>query len=357
MLCVSEKKPGIFVVSHDNLKWLSTLPNVPKFDLFVVDESSKFRGWSTLRSKAARHLAARIPQRLLLTGTPCPNSPAEIFPQQVILDLGKTLGTTITKFRERYCKPGGFENREWVFRDSLKDQLYAEVEPYYLHQSAAEYLSIPAYRENIVRLDLPPTAKTMYKRMEEDLVALLKSGPLLAMGGSDRYRLTRQIASGTIYTSHPQFEQVHKEKVIALHDLLDEIGAPTIVAYQFNCERQVLQAAFPKSEAIYGQITPRETQQIIRRFTTGQTRLVFVQSQAVSHGIDGLQSACSDVVWYTLPDSGETYEQLIARVYRAGQTKTVCIHHLLATGTIDVQIYRLLKNKSLNQRNLLEALT
>ena len=346
---------AIFVISHDNLHWLSKLKTTP-FDCMLIDESSKFKSWSSLRSKSARHLSARTKYRLLLTGTPTPNCPSEIFPQQVFLDRGATLGNTLTKFRDRFCVRGGFENREFVFLPQKAAELQSAISPYYLRQSALDHLDIPAIRSNLVRLTLPPATKTLYASMAKSLISELSSGPLLAMTGSDRYRMCKQLASGCVYTDYPSHELVHTEKIEALKDLFQEIGPkPVIVSYQYKCELAELQKVFPKSFTINGDVTPAQSQRVIQQFQQANLPM-FVQSASVSHGIDGLQKTCSDLVFFSLPDSGEVHEQLIARLYRSGQTQSVCIHYLLATGTIDVAVYRLLQEKKFNQESLLASL-
>jgi SNF2 family DNA or RNA helicase len=49
-------------------------------------------------------------------------------------------------------------------------------------------------------------------------------------------------------------------------------------------------------------------------------------------------------------------EQFIKRVHRLGQTKRVMVHPLIATGTIDEGVLKVLKSKDKSQRALMKAL-
>jgi SNF2 family DNA or RNA helicase len=61
------------------------------------------------------------------------------------------------------------------------------------------------------------------------------------------------------------------------------------------------------------------------------------------------------IVWFGLPFSLDLYEQANARLDRSGQTSEVVVHHLVAMGTIDERIMRVLSTKGNMQQALLDA--
>lgn len=75
----------------------------------------------------------------------------------------------------------------------------------------------------------------------------------------------------------------------------------------------------------------------------------------VVHGVDGLQLGGNVAVWFGLPFSLDLYEQANARLHRSGQTKSVTVHHLVATNTIDERIMAVLATKGDMQQALLDA--
>lgn len=363
---------GITVVTHACLSWLAPPTKIlrkprKQFDMLVIDEGSKFRDWSAKRVAAGLRIALRSKYRLLLTGTPCPNHTGEIFAQQALIDKGLTLGKTIGGFRDRFMFQGEYPN-EWYFRDEKQAELQQLISPYYLHQSADLLLGLPDIVHQQIKIKLPPAVHREYKRMEAELIAELKQTTLLAFSGSDRYRLCRQLASGMVYDQHDtaaslllgkKHHVAHTEKLEAIHDLLPETDGPVMIAYQFTSEREELLKSFAayRPQVICGGTSQAESKAAIKSVQDGTTKILLVQSQSVSHGIDGLQHGCNILVWFTLPDSGEVYEQLIARLHRSGQTKPVIVYYPLAVGTIDVAMLRMLQQKQANQENLLRGLS
>lgn len=62
------------------------------------------------------------------------------------------------------------------------------------------------------------------------------------------------------------------------------------------------------------------------------------------------------IVWYGLTWSLELYQQANARLFRQGQQKAVIIHHLIAEGTVDMDVIASLKSKDMSQERLMSAL-
>ena len=93
----------------------------------------------------------------------------------------------------------------------------------------------------------------------------------------------------------------------------------------------------------------------IDRWCAGRLPMLAVHARSVGHGIN-LQSGGRRVVWLSLPDSGEIYAQLNARLWRSGQQSTVFVHRILAANTIDMAIRGLVNKKCLTEKKLLEAM-
>ena len=61
-------------------------------------------------------------------------------------------------------------------------------------------------------------------------------------------------------------------------------------------------------------------------------------------------------MWFSLIYSLELYQQTNARLLRQGQKENVVIYHLVARGTIDEEVMRILKEKEKKQSDLIDAL-
>lgn len=348
---------GIYLITHDMLAWLNKTKHDP-FDMFVADESSKLRNWSAKRTKAARKVALRSEHRLVMTGSPHPNCVSEWFSQQFILDRGKTLGQHISRFREQYMHKGGYENREWIFDMENLSKFQASIEPWITRQDSSVVEGFPKVVYNTIDIALPDQAFRAYKEIEKDLYTELTETPLLALSGSARYNICRQMASGSCYipgTKEPTL--VHEAKLEAIEDLRDELppDAQLLVAYQYEHEYLSLTKRFPKALCIKGGTSMTETNRAIVMWQLGLCPMLIAQSQSISHGINGLQFGGNNVVFYTTPDQPDAFEQLIARLARSGQPNDVVFVHLLqAIRTIDRAVLRRLQTKCALQTAVLD---
>lgn len=332
-------KTGAFLLSHNLVAWLAKL-KPPGFDMFVIDESSKMRNWSAQISKASRALSRKARYRLLLTGSPAPNTPNELFPQVFLADPNTPLGKNVTDYRQRFTRRGGFNDHEHIFIADLLPALQRITDPWITRQSNTILTGFPKTLVNTVPVTLPPAAMKVYKEIEDQLYTALTGDPLFV---ETSYLMCRQMASGTFYDNDHKPQTLHTAKLDTLVDLVDEIDDRVIIAYQFKHELLALQKAFP------GAITTKE----LNKFSTA--RVLLAQSQSISHGVDGLQEHSHTLIFYTLTDSPEVFEQLIARLARSGQkSPTVIVHILSAISTVDRLVQMRLDRKNTLQATMLE---
>jgi SNF2 family DNA or RNA helicase len=87
----------------------------------------------------------------------------------------------------------------------------------------------------------------------------------------------------------------------------------------------------------------------LERWQRGDATILGVQIQSGGVGID-CSRACY-AFYYSLTFSLGDYEQSLARLRRPGQTRCVRYYHLVATGTVDEQVYAALRAR----RNVIEA--
>lgn len=350
-----ERPADLYLMNVDNVRWLDKLSGW-QFDLLIVDESTKFKNWSAQCTKALRRIIRSIPRRITLTGTPVPNNLVDLFPQHFILDQGKTLGSTIGRFRSQWCRPCGFEGRNWEVVPALAEPLLNLVSPWYLRQEALDHLDMPQVLSNEIIVELPKAARELYDKIEKEMVAEFKEMDVYTLTAGGKYNLCRQIASGSLYGEDRQIVEVHDAKLDALVDLVDELnGKSLLIGYCFKHELAKIRKRFPKIAEVSGDTSANESVKTLRGFSDGSIRLLAAQCQAMSHGVDGLQKHCADVCWFSPTDQPEIRQQFEARVYRQGVgSQNVRFHYLLADKTVDLKIKRVLDRKDATQRDILE---
>ncbi len=361
----------LYMINPEALPWLA-MQQLPAFDLVVFDESPKFKTWGAKRTKAAKALIKAIPRRVILTGTPAPNSLADLFAQIYMLDDGATLGKTITFFRSRFMQQGGYLGREWLIREGVTGDIEKAIAPLVLRLAAEDHLDMPRLLKHEVWVDLPAEIAKAYKQVERELFAALANGETLtASGAGAKHVLCRGIANGGAYVDDGDGTErrpihVHDAKIEAVADIVDELGGkPVLVAYQFDHDLARLRRHFPRAPLIKGKGSRRggekgptdaECNQIVADWNAGKIHVLLCQPQAMSHGLNMQSGPGRDVVWIGPSDSPEIDDQLNRRIYRQGVGSQVRIHYVMARNTVDVASWQRLQDKGANQKSLLDAL-
>lgn len=349
----------IYLINPEGIPWLQNyyLKRDIPFDNLVVDESSKFKTWGAKRTKALRKLLPQFDKRLALTGTPCPNSLMDLFSQVFIVDQGDTLGTGITKFKNRWFYRGGFGGYKYFPMEGAQKNIERLIEPCCLTLRAEDHLDLPALVFNDVWVDLPPTIQKRYKQLEREMFLELDQGELTPVNAGSKYVLCKQVCNGGVYDEAREVEHIHKVKTEATLEIMEELqGKPVLIAYQFKHDLDRLEGAIPGLPSINGQTGGEEANNRILRWNRGELQALAVQCQALSHGVNMQAGPGRDVIWYGLTDNLEIYLQLNARIYRQGVEGQVRIHRILARNTVDEAIRERIKTKDMGQLALLNAL-
>ena len=158
------------------------------------------------------------------------------------------------------------------------------------------------------------------------------------------------MANGAVYGATHSVTVIHDEKIDALEELIeDNAGKPIMVFYNYKHDYDRLMERLSK-------YNPRalNTDQDIDDWNAGRIAVLLAHPASMGHGLN-LQAGGNIIVWFGLTWSLELYQQANARLYRQGQQQAVIIHHLVAENTVDEDVLRALKNKSVNQDELIAA--
>ncbi len=328
-----------------------------RWDTIVVDESTKFKNWTAKRMKCLRKMLPNFLKRVILTGTPAPNSLADLHSQVYILDDGASLGRNVTVFRARYMQKGGWQGRQWQLRSEMTGTLNEAIAPMVLRMDAESNLDMPELVVNDMYCELPPKCLTGYRQLKRELLAQLETGDILAVNAASAYIKMRQYANGQIYDADRNVHFVHSAKVDMLCDLVEELaGKPVLVFYQFQHDADAISKKFPNAPVISGKTKPQDLTKILEDWNAGRTHVLLAQNQTVCHGLN-MQGSGTDIVYFGLGDSLEVYDQSYRRIYRQGvKGNQVRIHRLLCRNTVDEIIRDRLKSKDQSQQAFFKAL-
>ena len=354
----------IFLLNYDGLKWFSQRAeefgdDFP-FDMLVLDESTAVKDTTTRRFRFLKKLVTKFDRRVILTGTPAPNSMLDVYGQMFILDQGASLGRTMTAHRNLFWAADPQNAFGWILKPGAKDAIIERTAPSVKRMSAAMYLELPEMIVQDIIVELPDRARKLYDDVEKHFFSMLDDGVLEAANAAVASGKLRQIASGGFYyetePGQRSIKQLHDVKTDAVVETVEQCGGePVMVMYEFKHELERLQKAFPDAPVIKGGMTGKKLDEVCAAWNAGEIHVLLVQPQSASHGLN-LQSGGRHMIWATTTWSGERYLQSMKRIHRQGQKNTVFIHRIVAENTIDEAVMETLKNKEAGQEEFLDAL-
>ena len=362
---LASERSDIYLINFEGLLWL--LPKLAKmkpsawpFDMLVVDESTKLKAYDSKRFKLLKKLLPGFKRRLILTGTPTPQSKMDLFAQAYIMDCGKALSPFITHFRNLYffidtshLKPG---EPPPLWRYQLKpgaDQAINEKIKHLVYTSDG-----PAFEEgqepifNDIYIELPKGARKQYRDMEKLLFSQLEAGVVLAANAAVASGKCRQLANGAMYTDDQHnYEVIHDEKLEAVDELLEQlVGECVLIWYEFKSDLARLLERFPGEV-----LTAKSPPDIIECWNAKQIPILYVHWQSAAHGLN-MQYGGNTMIYFTTPWSGEGFTQGVARLARQGQTEQVIVHRIVARRTVDEVVIKTQALREASQNDFLEVL-
>lgn len=361
-----KQKADIYIISRDNIAWLCALYGGGKlpFDMVVVDELSSFKSYKSLRFKALRGARPYLKRLVGLTGTPAPNGLIDLWPQIYLMDRGERLEKTISRYREKYFRPGQ-TNGHVVYSYNLLDDseyiIHKRIEDICISMKASDYLEMPIRTDNYIKLKMPAALKKKYDSFEKEKVLdLFKSErenvenepvEINVVNAAALSNKLLQFANGAIYDEDRNVHNIHDIKLEALKEIVEDSNGKSILiawTYQFDRDRimEYLKAYKPRE---------LKTNKDIQEWNEGKIQVMLAHPASAGHGLN-LQAGGSTIVWFGQTWSLELYQQFNSRLYRQGQQNHVIIHHLILEGTHDEDVIKALKTKDKKQDALMNSI-
>jgi SNF2 family DNA or RNA helicase len=212
------------------------------------------------------------------------------------------------------------------------------------HPEGIDY-QLPAMQTIVRTVKLSREQRSIYKTMETDFVAWLGDNPLVVeVPVSLRVRL-RQITLGTpIIDSDGEVSFTTNTKSSKLDELFDIIKDSAdgekmlILTHSQKFAKVVAQrlvSAGHTAKEWSGAVSQNNRNAILEDFIDGDLRFIVAVISAIGEGTDGLQLACSTVVWLSKDDNALLNEQAAGRLDRQGQKQSVVSYEIVAEDTYD----------------------
>src|SRR5690606_288469 len=220
------------------------------------------------------------------------------------------------------------------------DELVEKAHKIAFRITRAECLDLPPEIPQNVPVTLGPRARTVYREIEEQALAMLDDGAVSTPNILTQLLRLQQVTGGHVNTDTGATVQVGTEKLEACMDLLEDLlsheARKVVIFCRFVPEIKAILSACQKAgiaaEGLYGET--KERGELVRRFQEDpEPRVMVIQIQTGGLGIT-LHRA-DTAIFYSTGWSLADYEQAKARIQRAGQrAEKVQYFHLLARGTV-----------------------
>lgn len=353
-------------------------------DVVFMDEGSRLRGHDAQRTKAVQSITAAVDRRYVLSGALSLGKPDDLFkPFQILNPV--ILGTNFIRFRNKYCEISKY-NRHVVVGYKNLDHLKNQIDPYVLIQ----------HRDDCIDLPTRTFVKSYYELSSEQvrLYNEIVNNEVVYAGPENEemhvelsvVKLTKlaQVLSGFLILPYPRNDEKCNNRCPYLLECIRE----NIYPWEKDCPRfdphnrvprpakRYLQfKQNPKLEHLLEQIEDSGDERLIIwanyrkeldhissalrqrkiKFITPDARdsdVVFRQNPdikvylgQVSQGIGTTLNDARVMYFYSNSLDLEDRIQSLERNYRIGQTQKVVVKDLVAPGTIEPALLRLLDGK------------
>ena len=345
-----QQDADIYIVNRENLAWLYENSRLD-FDMVVLDELSSFKNHQSKRFRAMKALRPKVKRIVGLTGTPSGNGLMDLWAEFRILDMGKRLGRYISQYRNLYFQPdkrNGMVVYSYKPLPGAEEAIYHQISDITVSMKATDYLEMPELVSVAKEVRLSEKEKERYDELKKSLVLELPGGEVTSANAASLTLKLSQMANGAIYTDDKNVVNIHDCKLEALEDLVESAnGKSVLVAYWFKHDKDRIQKRMEAREL--------KDPQDFADWNAGKIPVALIHPASAGHGLN-LQQGGSILIWFGLTWSLELYQQTNARLWRQGQqSRTVIIQHLVAKGTIDERILKVLKHKDGTQAALINA--
>jgi SNF2 family DNA or RNA helicase len=368
----------IDAVRHSHpLKVVNYEQLIHNFDLFkdiywhilILDEIHRCKNFTSKTCKAVRKLSAKAKYVWGLSGTPAPNGLEDWLGVLSAIKPDLLPVDTKTGFEARYClkqRMGGTGPFTIIGYRNVAE-LHGYVASITSRVTKDEALDLPPKIFCPRHVSLDGDQARIYRDLKKDAVTRLKTakaeGTLTVQNVLTESLRLLQVVGGFVPDDAGTMHEIHpKAKLVALEDVLDEVGNKQVVIWcAFVEEVKFLAYWLIKKYGGAGKAdtshmtgeTPADVRtKCVDNFKRGLSRFFIATAATGGTGINGLEVADTEVC-YSRNFNLATYLQSIDRCHRIGSTRPVSVIKLIADSTVDVKVDEALDHKASLQEMLL----
>lgn len=325
--------------------------------MIIVDESSRIKTFDSKRTERCISLGKLCKFRMIMTGTSITKGLIDLYAQFEFLDTNIIGIGDFFSFKNRYCVLGGWENREIIGYQNVKE-LMEIIKPYVYEvrkDGPDGVLDLPEKIYEKRYVELTGEQKRLYKDLAAKKLASLNGIEIKVENVLEQLLRLQQTASGFIAIKERDpvtgKNKVHttdivhpltQPKIKELMDVIEEIEGQVIVWCRFKHEIAAVTTLIRKiygnssTVELHGGIQQSDRTINVCKFEAGEARFIVGNQAAGGIGIDLV--AAKTVIYLSNTFNLEDRLQSEDRAHRIGQTKQVCYIDIVVQGSVDETI-------------------
>lgn len=314
-----------------------------KFEMVVCDESHYLKSHKTKRSKAIAPLVKSIKWALLLSGTPALNRPVELYSQMHMLypHIFKKFKTYADRYCAGHMSPMGFYDTSGMSNNYELKYMCRKV--CLIRRVKRDVLTqLPKKIRSEIYLQLKKKKIKPMKRLFDRWDQLNSNIPRMVPCSDEikKAAFERKTIISELFrkTSEAKVDVVKK----VVKDMVDQ-GLKFIVFCYHKALMDVVQEVCPSNIRIDGDTPHKKRQEYVDEFQNGDTQVAVLSMLAASTGLT--LTATSIVLFAELYFVPGVILQAEDRVHRIGQQNACDIRFIIAKGSLDEHIWKMLHYK------------
>ncbi len=326
-----------------------------KLNFVALDESTTIKNRSAKRTRNILGLQKLSQVRRILTGSPITKSPLDLYTQCQFLSPELLGFSSYLAFRNRYAEMTDIP---------VGSGRYISVPKYYKRLQELE-LKIKQFATRIRKdecLDLKPKVrqkryieldgegKKIYEKLRTTALAIVEDSTISFSNKLTEIIKLHQVCNGFTKDDEGQILQLHKSKLLALEETLEETDGKVIIwaNYIYNIEEIIkfIEKKYGKKSvvSIYGAVDVQTRKEAVRRMQEDpETR--FLVGNPTTGGFGLTLTAVNTVIYFSNNYNLEVRKQSEDRAHRMGQKGTVVYIDIVARNTLDEAIMKSLTSK------------
>jgi superfamily II DNA or RNA helicase len=316
-----------------------------EWDCVVVDERCLSNPKSSITKFYTNNFRC-VSMRMLLTGTPAPESELEYHQQLAYVDPQIFDGMNYYSFQYR-CFKKSVDGHSFFLLTKGRDYIARRLAKYTFSLSRKEAGFDREKTYEVRKIQLPKKIRSAYKMIESELILELdgeeKARTVWSMTG---WQWLRQLCGGCGIKAVAETDtDISLHKIDILRELLEGeyVNQQAIIWCNYVHEVNTIKKLFPDSVAVYGAVPKLEREELRQQFMRGAVQYFIAQPDAYKHGTD--LSCTNLMVYYSTPVALDTRAQSEDRFVNLVKTGALHIIDLICQDTIEDDINKSLRLK------------